>query len=223
MLGTKNAIKQKGRGLFLHFYHQIMNAKLVAVLLLGCLALSALADFRVPLQKIKRSAAEERARIMRAKERAVQKYLGGSNPVDTFKNYDDVSKSDFFKISSFFFFANLQSIQVEYIGNVTIGTPGQSFRVVFDTGSANLWVPGVSCNDYGCQGKAKYNSKKSSTYQSNGESISIQYGTGSMDGFLDADNVGIAGTTVAGQVFGEATDLADFFNVSIGELARLYF
>jgi hypothetical protein len=167
-----------------------MNAKLVAVLLLGCLALSALADFRVPLQKIKRSAAEERARIMRAKERAVQKYLGGSNPVDTFKNYDDV----------------------EYIGNVTIGTPGQSFRVVFDTGSANLWVPGVSCNDYGCQGKAKYNSKKSSTYQSNGESISIQYGTGSMDGFLDADNVGIAGTTVAGQVFGEATDLADFFN-----------
>jgi hypothetical protein len=103
MLGTKNAIKQKFRCLFLHFYHQIMNAKLVAVLLLGCLALSALADFRVPLQKIKRSAAEERARIMRAKERAVQKYLGGSNPVDTFKNYDDVSKSDFFKISSFFF------------------------------------------------------------------------------------------------------------------------
>lgn len=42
-----------------------------------------------------------------------------------------------------------------------------------------------------------------------------------MDGFLDADNVGIAGTTVAGQVFGEATDLADFFNVSIGELAHL--
>lgn len=73
-----------------------MNAKLIAVLLLGCLALSALADFRVPLQKIKRSAAEERARIMNAKERAINKYLGGTNPVDTFKNYDDVSKSEFF-------------------------------------------------------------------------------------------------------------------------------
>lgn len=69
-----------------------MNAKLIAVLLLGCLALSAFADFRIPLQKIKRSAAEERARIGRAKERAIAKYLGGSNPVDTFKNYDDVSQ-----------------------------------------------------------------------------------------------------------------------------------
>lgn len=91
MLGPKNRIKQNGR-LFGFLLFIVMNTKLVAVLLLGCLALSALADFRVPLQKIKRSAAEERARIMNAKERAINKYLGGSNPVDTFKNYDDVRR-----------------------------------------------------------------------------------------------------------------------------------
>ncbi len=41
-----------------------------------------------------------------------------------------------------------------------------------------------------------------------------------MDGFLDVDNVGIGGATVAAQVFGEATDLADFFNVSIDEFLK---
>jgi len=53
----------------------------------------------------------------------------------------------------------------------------------------------------------------SSTYTQNGESISIQYGTGSMEGFLDNDNVGVGGGVfVDQQVFGEATTLADFFN-----------
>uniref|UniRef100_A0A914DTL8 Peptidase A1 domain-containing protein n=1 Tax=Acrobeloides nanus TaxID=290746 RepID=A0A914DTL8_9BILA len=98
----------------------------------------------------------------------------------------------------------------EYLGNITIGTPGQQFSVVLDTGSANLWVGDKSCAT--CAGKNTFDQTKSSTYQADGRSWSIQYGTGAARGFLGMDTVafgemGANQLVVPKTTFGQATSI----------------
>merc|ERR1712050_414208 len=55
----------------------------------------------------------------------------------------------------------------------------------------------------------------SSTYNKNGQSFSLQYGTGSCNGFLSADTVSVGGADITGFAFGEVThEAADVFGAA---------
>ncbi|NXG72440.1 PEPA protein, partial [Baryphthengus martii] len=100
----------------------------------------------------------------------------------------------------------------EYYGYICIGTPCQNFTVIFDTGSANLWVPSIYCQSHSCSDHHRFNPNKSSTFVATNESFSIGYGTGNLSGILGYDTVIIAHFTIVSQIFGlSVSEPGDFF------------
>eukprot|EP00698_Gefionella_okellyi_P005003 TRINITY_DN14604_c0_g1_i1.p1 TRINITY_DN14604_c0_g1~~TRINITY_DN14604_c0_g1_i1.p1 ORF type:complete len:398 (-),score=88.55 TRINITY_DN14604_c0_g1_i1:46-1239(-) len=99
-----------------------------------------------------------------------------------------------------------------WVANITIGTPPQGpYRVVMDTGSSNLWIPSVNCNDDGCTNKTKYSAAKSATFRPDGRPWAIPYGTGAAAGTTANDTVRVGGASITQVTFGQADYLAKFF------------
>ncbi|KAI0663368.1 acid protease [Cubamyces menziesii] len=98
-----------------------------------------------------------------------------------------------------------QAQDSSYIGTVSIGTPPQTFKVVLDTGSSDLWVASTSC--FSCGQTPTFDTSQSSTIKGvtgpNGQEqeITIRYGSGSVAGILATDTVSMAGFTVNPQTF----------------------
>ena len=107
---------------------------------------------------------------------------------------------------------NLQNLQ--YFGNITLGSPPQPFTVLFDTGSSDLWIPSTECNSsqfVACINKHRYNSVQSTNFKKLEEAFKIVYGVGYVSGNESSDVMGIGNVEVKDVVFGQANDLADHF------------
>ncbi|GAA6004262.1 uncharacterized protein JCM10292_007315 [Rhodotorula paludigena] len=91
-----------------------------------------------------------------------------------------------------------------YYGELSIGTPAQDFEVIFDTGSADLWVP----SDKSSTSHQKFQSSASSSLETSSAEWDIAYGTGSSEGFLARDVVSIGGYTAQQQIFALADESA---------------
>ncbi|KIM90839.1 hypothetical protein PILCRDRAFT_811328 [Piloderma croceum F 1598] len=96
-------------------------------------------------------------------------------------------------------------MNAQYFTEIELGTPPQIFKVILDTGSSNLWVPSTQCTSIACFLHSKYDSGASSSYKANGSEFAIQYGSGSMEGFVSQDTLTIGDLTIKGQDFAEAT------------------
>merc|ERR1719463_468425 len=86
-----------------------------------------------------------------------------------------------------------------YWGSIMMGTPAQEFKVIFDTGSGNLILPSVDCDERGCNPHKKYDLKKSSSgkkvVNERGEgSTEISFGTGQISGDYISDKFCVGGS-----------------------------
>jgi cathepsin D len=91
----------------------------------------------------------------------------------------------------------------QYVGEISIGTPGQALPVIFDTGSANLWVTSSLCKDASCKSHASYNRAKSTTWNKLGLKVEVTFGTGEIAGEINSDTFNLGSIQIKDQKFGE--------------------
>lgn len=94
----------------------------------------------------------------------------------------------------------------QYYGPISVGSPGETVQVVYDTGSSNLWVPNKGC----CSFLSKHNfyhHDKSSSYTANGTVFNIAYGSGPVSGFYSSDAVTLGGVKVNDYLFAEVNNV----------------
>jgi hypothetical protein len=94
----------------------------------------------------------------------------------------------------------------QYYGPIEVG--GQSFKVIFDTGSSNLWVPGKKCNWHTCWLHPRFDESKSKTFKADGREFKVSYGSGPVEGTFNSDTVKVGDVEVPNALFAEISTVS---------------
>ncbi|CAE6461421.1 unnamed protein product [Rhizoctonia solani] len=97
---------------------------------------------------------------------------------------------------------------IGYLATIQLGTPPRDFRLLMDSGSADMWVGGEACQSQAGGGCGNHNflgAKSSTSFKAAGRTFQVTYGTGQVAGDVITDDVVIAGLKLPAHTFGAAT------------------
>ncbi|KAJ2798223.1 aspartic proteinase precursor [Coemansia helicoidea] len=177
-----------------------VSLSLAALGLLAACHEAAAAALTIPLKKTREAPEETLQRLANTRRYVEQKYFGwdsGAMQEQAVPLDEDGETTIKVPITNY--------MNTQYYGEISIGTPPQKFKVLFDTRSSSLWVPSVDCTSTECSNHSKYNHTQSSSYKGDGADISLYFGSDLLEGYLSQDTVTVGGVSLKGQPIAEVT------------------
>lgn len=108
----------------------------------------------------------------------------------------------------------------QYYGSISLGHEGDTFQVIFDTGSSNLWVPSTQCKR-SCGRHTRYHHGDS--YHKDDRRFFIAYGSGPVQGFLSTDDVAVGHIALTNYTFAEVTDASGLgYSYAMGKFDGIF-
>ena len=135
-------------------------------------------------------------------------------------NYSNLKKNHSFLKNSYlknFCDKNSQKIKItdykgfQYIGNIKIGSNSQKMKIIFDTGSANIWLNSIDCKNPNCILRTRFNHTESDTFYDLKSDLSIMFKIGVVDGKLSEDDFFINNFVIQNQEFLRIEKIGDNF------------
>ncbi|CAD8135197.1 unnamed protein product [Paramecium pentaurelia] len=92
---------------------------------------------------------------------------------------------------------------IQYTADIGIGQADNTFKVVLDTGSANLWINSNRCQEEGCLRHKQYKHEDSQSFISLNQELNVEFGSGDLKGIVNADTIYFGDVTLPRQNLAE--------------------